>query len=74
VRLPILAKMNVRKMPPILAAMSATDAKTITEKLADRLTAADQARQAIASATGPAPQPASAPASQAAPAPGAKKG
>ena len=49
VRLPIAAKMNPRKLSAILAQMPAADAKTVTAKLADRLGAADAARQAIAS-------------------------
>lgn len=72
VRLPLAAKMKVAALSQILGYMPPAEAKTLTEKLADRLTAADQARQAIGSST--TPQPASAPASQAAPAPGAKKG
>ena len=52
VRLPLAAKMNVRKLSPILARMPPADAKALTEKLADRLTAADQARSALANASG----------------------
>jgi flagellar motility protein MotE (MotC chaperone) len=69
VRLPLAAKMNPRKLSAILAQMPAADAKTVTEKLADRLGAADAARQAIAS-NAPTPAPA-APAAQATPAKGA---
>jgi len=65
VRLPLAAKMNPRKLSAILAQMPAADAKTVTEKLADRLGAADAARQAIAS-NAPAPAPAAAPAAPAA--------
>jgi flagellar motility protein MotE (MotC chaperone) len=57
VRLPLAAKMNPRKLSAILAQMPAADAKTVTEKLADRLGAADAARQALASSA-PAPAPA----------------
>lgn len=71
VRLPLASKMKVSALSAVLGAMPAVEAKTLTEKLADRLTAADQARQAIASATAPAP--ASAPAPPGGPA-GAKKG
>jgi flagellar motility protein MotE (MotC chaperone) len=80
VRLPLAAKMNPRKLSAILALMPPADAKSVTEKLADRLGAADQARQAMASASTPAAPaapaagatPAKAPA--AAPAAGAAKG
>ncbi|MEI9890054.1 MAG: MotE family protein [Caulobacteraceae bacterium] len=51
VRLPLAAKMNVRKLSAIMGFMPPADAKAITEKLADRLTAADQARAALASAS-----------------------
>lgn len=51
VRLPLAAKMNVRKLSAILAQMPAADAKLVTEKLADRLGAADQARAALANAS-----------------------
>src|SRR6185312_10353694 len=67
VRLPLAAKMNPRKLSAILAQMPAADAKTVTEKLADRLGAADAARQAIAS-NAPAPTAPAAPAAQATPA------
>lgn len=51
VRLPLASKMNVRKLSAILAQMPAADAKSVTEKLADRLSAADQARAALANAS-----------------------
>lgn len=77
VRLPLASKMNVRKLSAILAQMPAADAKSVTEKLADRLMAADQARAAIAATTAQSAaaangQPASVPAGKAAA--GAKKG
>jgi flagellar motility protein MotE (MotC chaperone) len=62
VRLPLASKMKIGALSAVLGQMSPADAKTITEKLADRLTAADRARQAIASATAP---PAAAPAAPA---------
>ena len=78
VRLPLASKMKVAALSQILEKMPAAEAKTLTEKLADRLTAADQARQAIASATAPPPAGAAPPqqaSAQAAPAAaGAKKG
>ncbi len=61
VRLPLAAKMNPRKLSAILAQMPAADAKTVTEKLADRLGAADAARQALAS-NAPTPTPTATPA------------
>jgi flagellar motility protein MotE (MotC chaperone) len=61
VRLPMAAKMNPRKLSAILAQMPAADAKSVTEKLADRLGAADAARQALAS-NAPTPVPAATPA------------
>jgi flagellar motility protein MotE (MotC chaperone) len=67
VRLPIAAKMNVRKLSAIMAVMPAADAKSITEKLADRLGSADAAREALAS-NAPTPAPATAPAASATPA------
>jgi flagellar motility protein MotE (MotC chaperone) len=67
VRLPLASKMKISALSAILAQMPPADAKAVTEKLADRLTAADRARQAIAAATAPA-----AAAAPAAPA-GAKK-
>lgn len=78
VRLPLAAKMNPRKLAAILAQMPAADAKSVTEKLADRLGAADAARQALASnapaPAAPVPTPAkTAPAPPAA-APAATKG
>jgi flagellar motility protein MotE (MotC chaperone) len=62
VRLPLAAKMKPRKLSAILAQMPAADAKSVTEKLADRLGAADAARQALASnaPTPAAPAPAAA--------------
>jgi flagellar motility protein MotE (MotC chaperone) len=71
VRLPMASKMNPRKLSAILAQMPAADAKTVTEKLADRLGAADAARQAIASN---APTPPAAPAAPAPSAPSGKAG
>jgi flagellar motility protein MotE (MotC chaperone) len=77
VRLPLASKMNVRKLSAILGMMPPADAKSITEKLADRLGAADQARQALANAsaasaaqaqTSPKASPAANAASAAAPA------
>lgn len=53
VRLPLMSKMKISALSAVLGAMPAADAKSITEKLADRLTAADKARQAVAAATGP---------------------
>jgi flagellar motility protein MotE (MotC chaperone) len=66
VRLPLAAKMNPRKLAAILAQMPAADAKSVTEKLADRLGAADAARQALAS-NAPTPTPAAAPSATATP-------
>jgi flagellar motility protein MotE (MotC chaperone) len=71
VRLPIAAKMKERSLSAVLSQMSPADAKVITEKLADRLASADQARQAIA-ASAPAPAPVAA--ASPAPAPTGKKG
>jgi flagellar motility protein MotE (MotC chaperone) len=51
VRLPLAAKMNVRKLSAIFGMMPPADAKSMTEKLADRLSAADQARAALANAS-----------------------
>jgi flagellar motility protein MotE (MotC chaperone) len=56
VRLPLAAKMNVRKLSAILAQMPAADAKSVTEKLADRLGAADAARAALANSSASAAQ------------------
>ena len=68
VRLPIAAKMRPAILAAILGQMPAADAKTVTEKLADRLGAADAARQALASnAPTPAPAPAAAPPASATP-------
>ncbi len=53
VRLPLMSKMKISALSAVLGSMPAADAKSITEKLADRLTAADKARQAVAAATGP---------------------
>jgi flagellar motility protein MotE (MotC chaperone) len=58
VRLPLASKIKVSALSAILAQMPPVAAKTLTEKLADRLTAADQARQAVAAATAPQPAPA----------------
>jgi flagellar motility protein MotE (MotC chaperone) len=79
VRLPLASKMNVRKLSAILAQMPAADAKTVTEKLADRLSAADQARAAVGASTAQTVQQTNAsvpaaPAAKAAAAAGAKKG
>jgi len=82
VRLPVAAKMKDRALSAILAQMSPTDAKVLTEKLADRMSGADQARAALASnsVAPPAAAPAASPsgAAQAAapppPAPAAAKG
>jgi flagellar motility protein MotE (MotC chaperone) len=63
VRLPLASKMSIRKLSAMLAKMSPADAKSLTEKLADRMTAADKAKQAVAAAT--APQPATPPAAPA---------
>ncbi len=62
VRLPLASKMKISALSAMLGQMPPAEAKTLTEKLADRLTAADQAKQAIASATAPQPQPVSNPA------------
>lgn len=61
VRLPLASKMNVRKLSVIMGMMPPADAKAITEKLADRLSAADQARAAVAAAAASAPAAKSAP-------------
>jgi flagellar motility protein MotE (MotC chaperone) len=53
VRLPLASKMKISALSAVLGQMTPADAKMITEKLADRLTAADRARQAIAAATAP---------------------
>ena len=77
VRLPLAAKMNVRKLSAILAQMPPADAKSVTEKLADRLSAADQARAALANASAAsAAQAKTTPAASAGPAgaPAATKG
>jgi flagellar motility protein MotE (MotC chaperone) len=78
VRLPLASKMNVRKLSAILAQMPAADAKSVTEKLADRLSAADQARAAVAASTAQTAQQTNAqtpgaPAGKPAAAAGAKK-
>jgi len=62
VRLPLASRMKISALSAVLAKMSPADAKGITEKLADRLTAADRARQALAAANAPPPEPAAAPA------------
>ena len=68
VRLPIASKMNVRKLAVIMGDMPAADAKSMTEKLADRLNAADAARAAMAP-NAPAPAtPAATPAKSTPPA------
>jgi flagellar motility protein MotE (MotC chaperone) len=67
VRLPVAAKMKDKSLAAILALMSPTDAKALTEKLAARMSPADQARQALAS-NSVAPSPATAPAQAAPPA------
>jgi flagellar motility protein MotE (MotC chaperone) len=78
VRLPVAAKMKDRALSAILAQMTPQDAKVLTEKLADRMSAADQARQALASNnTTPSPAPATPAApgqAAAAPAPSPAKG
>lgn len=51
VRLPLASKMKISALSAVLAQMAPAEAKGITEKLADRLTAADKARQAITAAT-----------------------
>jgi flagellar motility protein MotE (MotC chaperone) len=58
VRLPLASKMKIGALSAVLGQMTPADAKMITEKLADRLTAADRARQAIATATAPSTAPA----------------
>ena len=57
VRLPVAAKMKDKSLSAILAQMSPPDAKVLTEKLAQRMSPADQARDALASnsVTPPAP-------------------
>jgi flagellar motility protein MotE (MotC chaperone) len=59
VRLPLASKMKVAVLAQVLAQMPPAEAKNITEKLADRLTAADKARDALAAASA-APPPAAA--------------
>ncbi len=44
VRLPVAAKMKDKKLSAILAQMSPADAKALAEKLADRMSPADQAK------------------------------
>jgi flagellar motility protein MotE (MotC chaperone) len=51
VRLPLASKMKISALSAVLAQMPPAEAKGITEKLADRLTTADKALQAIAAAT-----------------------
>lgn len=59
VRLPIAAKMKDRALSAILAQMPPQEAKALTEKLSNRLAAAEAARQAIANPPpAPAPKPA----------------
>jgi flagellar motility protein MotE (MotC chaperone) len=67
VRLHVCAKMKDRALSAILAQMSPVQAKELTEKLANRLAAADAAKQALAAAqptpvaaAGPPPAPAKA--------------
>jgi flagellar motility protein MotE (MotC chaperone) len=55
VRLPLASRLKISALSGILAQMPPPAAKALTEKLADRLTAADQARQAVAAATAPQP-------------------
>lgn len=79
VRLPVAAKMKDRALSAILAQMSPTDAKVLTEKLADRMAPADQARAALASNSttppaAPAAAPSAPPATAAAAPPPAAKG
>jgi flagellar motility protein MotE (MotC chaperone) len=76
VRLPVAAKMKDRALSAILAQMTPQDAKVLTEKLADRMSAADSARQALASNnTSPAPATPAAPGQAAAtPPPSPAKG
>lgn len=76
VRLPVAAKMKDRALSAILAQMSPTDAKVLTEKLADRMASADQARAAMASNAAPpaAPSPPPAQAAATPPAAGSAKG
>jgi flagellar motility protein MotE (MotC chaperone) len=68
VRLPVAAKMKDKKLSAILAQMSPADAKVLTEKLADRMSPADQARTALTSNTA-APAAPAAPGQAAAAAP-----
>lgn len=49
VRLPVAAKMKDKALSAILAQMTPPDAKVLTERLAARMTPADQAREAMAS-------------------------
>jgi flagellar motility protein MotE (MotC chaperone) len=67
VRLPIAAKMKERTLSMILANMSPGDAKILTERLANRLSADAIAKQRAALAA--ADKPAAAPSAQAAAAP-----
>lgn len=75
VRLPIAAKMKERTLSMILANMSPGDAKILTERLANRLSADAIAKQraALAAADKPAADP-TAPLAGASPAAGAKAG
>jgi flagellar motility protein MotE (MotC chaperone) len=59
VRLPVAAKMKDKAFSAILAQMTPTDAKVLTERLAARMAPADQARDALAS-NAPSPAPAGA--------------
>jgi flagellar motility protein MotE (MotC chaperone) len=71
VRLPIASKMNVRKLAVIMGDMPAADAKSMTEKLADRLNAADQARAVMAPNSAPSTSAPSATQAKTTPAAGA---
>ena len=61
VRLPVAAKMKDKSLSAILAQMSPTDAKALTEKLAARMSPAEQARAALASNATPPPAAPAAP-------------
>ena len=64
VRLPIAAKMKERKLAAILAAMAPQDAKTLTEKLAERMAGSKvlaDAKTALNPPAAPAPAPAPTP-------------
>jgi flagellar motility protein MotE (MotC chaperone) len=57
VRLPVALKMKDAALSAILAEMTPTDAKVLTERLAGRATPADQARDAMNTANAPPPAP-----------------